>query len=179
VKVPAGATGLSSPGDNETSTLSFARQTGIDEVMAEVLPGEKAEQIKILQLDNESKVAMVGDGINDAPALAQADIGIAIGTGTDVAIETADITLMRGSLISIVRALKLSKATMATIKQNLFWAFFYNIILIPIAAGVLYPFTFAPDFLRSLHPVLAALAMAFSSVTVVMNSLRLRRVSLD
>jgi len=170
-------------GDNQRSADYIARQAGIDNVIAGVLPDNKAREVRSLQ-DKGHVVAMVGDGINDAPALAQADIGIAIGTGTDVAIETGDITLMRGDMGGIVTAIALSKRTMGTIKQNLFWAFAYNVILIPVAAGILYPLfirTGVPPALQFifgrygfLNPMLAALAMAASSVTVVSNSLRLK-----
>lgn len=165
-------------GDNAQTAQSIASTVGIDEVFSEVRPEEKSSKIKELQ-DHGEKVGMVGDGINDAPALAQADVGLAIGTGTDVAIETGDVILVSGNLTGVSKAIRLSRATMRTVRQNLFWAFFYNIILIPVAAGVLYPFEFLPDFLRQLHPILAALAMAMSSITVVSNSLLLYRAKLD
>jgi Cu+-exporting ATPase len=165
-------------GDNAQTAQSIASTVGIDEVFSEVRPEEKSSKIKELQ-DHGDMVGMVGDGINDAPALAQADVGIAIGTGTDVAIETGDVILASGNLTGVSKAIRLSRATMRTVKQNLFWAFFYNIILIPVAAGVLYPFEFLPHFLRQLHPILAALAMAMSSITVVSNSLLLYRTKID
>jgi Cu+-exporting ATPase len=164
-------------GDNQQTAQSIAAQVNIDEILAEVRPEEKSSEVKALQ-QNGKRVGMVGDGINDAPALAQADVGLAIGTGTDVAIETADVILSSGSLSGIPRAIELSRATMSTIKQNLFWAFGYNVILIPIAAGILYPFESLPNMLRQLHPILAALAMAFSSVSVVTNSLRLYKAKI-
>ena len=165
-------------GDNERVAQSIAQGVGIDEVRAGVLPAQKVDAIRQLQAASSRAVVMVGDGINDAPALAQADIGMAIGTGTDVAMETADVVLMRGDLGAVPDALALSRRTMRTIEQNLFWAFFYNVVLIPLAAGAFFSLTFLPMPLRSLHPILAAVAMALSSITVVMNSLRLRHVSL-
>jgi P-type Cu+ transporter len=164
-------------GDNRRAAEAIGRQAGVDQVEADVRPENKASRIKALQAAGKT-VAMVGDGINDAPALAQADVGFAIGTGTDVAIETADVILAAGSLTGVSRAMALSRATMTTIRQNLFWAFIYNAVLIPVAAGALYPLHSLPMMLRELHPMLAALAMAFSSVTVVSNSLRLYRTKL-
>jgi Cu+-exporting ATPase len=157
-------------GDSRTTAEAVARKLGIDDVQAEVLPDQKAERVRSLQAEGRI-VAMAGDGINDAPALAQAQVGIAMGTGTDVAMESAGVTLVKGDLRGIVRARRLSRATMRNIKQNLFWAFVYNSVGVPIAAGVLYPFTGL-----LLSPIIAAAAMSFSSVSVIGNALRLRRV---
>jgi P-type Cu+ transporter len=159
-------------GDNEATARSVAKRLNIDEVVAEVLPEEKADAVTRFQTEGRI-VAMAGDGINDAPALAKAQVGIAMGTGTDVAMESAGVTLVKGDLRGIVSAILLSKATMRNIKQNLFFAFIYNSLGIPIAAGILYPF-----FGLLLTPVIAAAAMSFSSVSVVGNSLRLRGVDL-
>jgi Cu+-exporting ATPase len=179
-------------GDNEATAQAIAAEASINEVLAEILPGDKAAYIAQLQHGQHPTtrhtpgithyeprfIGMVGDGINDAPALAQADVGIAIGAGADVAIEAAGITLISGDLRSVPKAIQLSRATMRVIKENLFWAFAYNALLIPIAAGVLAFFPGLPVYLRELHPVAAAFAMAFSSVMVVGNSLRLRRIKI-
>ena len=155
-------------GDNERTAKAIARQVGVDRVLAEVLPDDKAHEVRKLQLEGKA-VGMVGDGVNDAPALAQADVGFAIGTGTDVAIEASDVTLIKGSLMGIVTAIEISRATMRNVRQNLFGAFGYNTVGIPVAMGVLYPFLGI-----LLSPLIAAAAMAFSSVTVVTNANRLR-----
>ena len=156
-------------GDSQTTAQAVASKLGIDEVVAEVLPEDKSHAVKRLQ-DMGRFVALAGDGINDAPALAKAHIGIAMGTGTDVAMESAGVTLVKGDLGGIVRARRLSRATMRNIKENLFFAFVYNALGVPVAAGVLYPF-----FELLLSPMIAAAAMSFSSVSVVGNALRLRR----
>jgi len=159
-------------GDSRTTADAVARRLGIDEVIAEVQPAEKATTVKKLQ-DEGRQVAMAGDGINDAPALAAARVGLAMGTGADVAMESAAITLLKGDLRGIVRARYLSRAVMKNIRENLFFAFIFNALAVPIAAGVLYPF-----FGLLLNPMIASAAMSLSSVTVIGNSLRLRRVEL-
>jgi Cu+-exporting ATPase len=160
-------------GDNKTTAEAVARRLGIDDVLADVLPEEKSTVVEQLRADGRI-VAMAGDGVNDAPALAAADVGIAMGTGTDVAIESAGVTLLKGDLQGIVRARRLSQATMRNIRQNLFFAFIYNGAGVPIAAGVLYP-----SFGILLSPIVAAAAMALSSVSVISNALRLRTVAID
>ncbi len=155
-------------GDNQRTAEAIAREAGISRVLADVKPKDKADAIRQLQQEGR-KVAMVGDGINDAPALVQADIGIAIGSGTDVAIESADVVLMRGNLQDVATAIKLSRRTLRTIKENLFWAFGYNVLGIPIAAGVLHLFG-GP----LLNPMIAAAAMSLSSLSVLTNALRLK-----
>ena len=169
-----GITPVMLTGDNEQAAHAIASRVGIDRVVAGVLPDGKEEIVR-QAIESGAVVAMVGDGINDSPALARADVGIAIGSGTDVAMEAGDVTLVGGELSGVARAIKLSRETMRTIKQNLFWAFFYNVALVPLAAGVLHQVTFLPGFIRDLHPAMAAGAMALSSVTVVTNSLRLGR----
>jgi Cu+-exporting ATPase len=159
-------------GDSTSTAEAVADQLGLDEVIAEVLPGEKAERVRRLQGEG-CVVAMAGDGINDAPALATADVGIAMGTGTDVAIESADVTLIGGDPEGILRAIRLSRETMRNIQQNLFFAFAYNGIGVPVAAGILYPW-----FGILLSPMIAAAAMSFSSVSVISNALRLNRIRL-
>ena len=159
-------------GDNETTARAVADKVGIDEVHADVSPEDKHRIVSELQ-KNGARVAMCGDGINDAPALAQADVGIAMGTGTDVAMESAGVTLVKGDLIGVAKARELSHATMRNIRQNLFFAFFYNTLGVPVAAGILYPF-----FGLLLSPMIAAAAMSFSSVSVIGNALRLRTLKL-
>ena len=159
-------------GDSRATAETVARKLGIDEVHAEVLPAEKADIVKRLQSEGR-RVAMAGDGVNDAPALAQADVGVAMGTGTDIAMESAGITLVRGDLRTMVRAQHLSRATMRNIRQNLFFAFIYNLLGVPVAAGILYPF-----FGLLLSPMIASAAMTFSSVSVITNALRLRGLKL-
>ena len=156
-------------GDNEKTANYIAKQVGIDEVIAEILPFQKAGTIKKLQEEGKF-VAMVGDGINDSPALAKANVGIAMGNGTDIAIESADIILMKNDIRAVAKAIELSRATIRNIKQNLFWAFIYNVIGIPFAAGIFYALFNGPK----LNPMLAAFAMSFSSVSVLLNSLRLK-----
>ena len=156
-------------GDNDQTAQAIAQKVGIKRVISQVLPQEKSRVISDLQVEGKS-VIMVGDGINDAPALATADIGIAMGSGTDIAMESADMVLMKPNLMDVVKALKISQATITTIKENLFWAFIYNILSIPVAMGVLHLFG-GP----LLDPMLAGFAMSFSSVSVVLNSLRLKR----
>ena len=160
-------------GDNRRTADAIARQVGIEQVVAEVLPEGKVEALRKMRAGASRKIAFVGDGINDAPALAEADIGIAMGTGTDVAIESADVVLVGGDLSGVVSAIAMSRATMRNIKQNLFWAFGYNVALIPVAAGALYPL-----FGLSLSPMIGAAAMALSSVFVLGNALRLKTVKI-
>ena len=159
-------------GDNERTARAIAKKAGIQQIISQVLPQEKSRVIQDLQAEGKS-VIMVGDGINDAPALATADIGIAMGSGTDIAMESADIVVMKPQLMDVVRALEISRYTIKTIKENLFWAFIYNVLAIPVAMGLLYLFS-GP----LLNPMLAGLAMSFSSVSVVLNALRLKRKKL-
>ena len=159
-------------GDNRATAETIARELGIDEVHAEIRPEEKHREVKRLQAEGRC-VAMAGDGINDAPALAQADIGIAMGNGTDIAMQSAGVVLVKGDLRGIARALRLSRATMSNIRQNLFFAFIYNFVGVPLAAGLLYPF-----FSLLLSPMVASLAMSLSSVSVIANALRLRKAEL-
>jgi Cu+-exporting ATPase len=159
-------------GDNAVTARAVGRAAGIEEIVADVLPDQKADIVRRYQAEGE-RTAMAGDGINDAPALAQADVGIAMGNGTDIAIESASVTLVKGDLRGIVRARRLSRATMRNIRQNLFFAFVYNALGVPVAAGVLYPFIGLV-----LSPMIASAAMTFSSVSVILNALRLRRLAL-